>query len=219
MITIKQIKEQRKTLTRLRWWFEIAIDKTILPYVIWLFANTPLTANMITMVGWICMLLSAYCFYAALPQLAGVFFIVRWILDHVDGFVARLKNQESKLGAFLDRWTGLSGMVVLSFSMYYGMNNSIIPLVMFALFYFHVIENQIVNSIVGIEKRRETKSKSISLLKRLQIVEPFSIGDIKVLYYGIFPIVGLLYYGGIFLIGIMLLKEVGWLYYYVRLIR
>jgi len=68
-------------------------------------ARTSVTPNQITFISFLMGILSAYCISLAEHNfliLGGIIFFISYIIDNVDGEIARLKNLGSKKGAFLD---------------------------------------------------------------------------------------------------------------------
>ncbi|WP_297496944.1 archaetidylinositol phosphate synthase [Thermococcus sp.] len=60
------------------------------------------TPNMITVVGLLLSLLSAYLFYLREPRLAALVLLIGSLIDALDGTLARLTGKVSRFGAFLD---------------------------------------------------------------------------------------------------------------------
>ena len=70
-----------------------------------LFARTPLTPNLISVLGFLIGLVSLYCFTLAgyAPKLIGALLLqFSSFIDHVDGEIARLKFQQSRFGGILE---------------------------------------------------------------------------------------------------------------------
>lgn len=81
------------------------LNKRILMPFLKLVLKTPLTPNIISLIGVMVSLLSGYFFAqgAYLYSLLGAFLaLVSGLLDHVDGSVARLKSKESAFGAHFE---------------------------------------------------------------------------------------------------------------------
>jgi len=86
-------------------------------------AQTPLTPSQISIVGFFLALVAAYFFSVNnyICVLAGVIFAqFSIVLDCVDGEVARLKNMESKFGAWLDGMAGKLSELALYFGIAFG---------------------------------------------------------------------------------------------------
>jgi phosphatidylglycerophosphate synthase len=82
-------------------------DKVLLPFVR-ILARFPLKANHWTLLGAVLGLAVGAAFLYGQWALGTVLFALRGIIDHVDGFVARTRNQRSTFGAVMDdvsdRW-------------------------------------------------------------------------------------------------------------------
>lgn len=74
--------------------------------------------NMITTLGNIATLFSAYALYNQLYVVASFFFIVSYMFDCLDGFVARTYNLVSKFGDFYDHISDTAKLVIISYMLY-----------------------------------------------------------------------------------------------------
>lgn len=87
-------------------WWEYIFLKPIINRLVWLFANyTNFTPNQITIIAFIFGLLSAYSFLNGKWYyliIGSLLFEFSFILDYVDGKIARLKGMKSVFGAYLD---------------------------------------------------------------------------------------------------------------------
>lgn len=87
------------------WWYEIVLRPLVLR-IEWIFANyTKFTPNQITIMSLMFGLLSAYLFLFGTWYyliMGAIVFEFSYILDCIDGRIARLKGLESKFGAYLD---------------------------------------------------------------------------------------------------------------------
>lgn len=87
-------------------WWEYIFLKPIINRIVLLFANyTNFTPNQITVMAFIFGLLSAYSFFNGQWYyliIGSLLFEFSFILDYVDGKIARLKGMKSVFGAYLD---------------------------------------------------------------------------------------------------------------------
>jgi phosphatidylglycerophosphate synthase len=70
-----------------------------------LIAKTPITPNQITFIAFFVGVIGAYLIVTAKPVnmvIGGVLFFISFILDNIDGEIARLKKMSSEKGAFID---------------------------------------------------------------------------------------------------------------------
>lgn len=102
------IKEIRDTTAKVHPgpWYARKIIRRISPYITWLFLRTPITANQITIlmiaVGIVASAL--FALGGSLTTLIGALVLqLFYILDHVDGEIARCRNTCSTTGIYLDR--------------------------------------------------------------------------------------------------------------------
>lgn len=72
----------------------------------WFLANfTKVTPNQVTLIGLVSAIASGFCFWQGYFIIGAVFFWISYMFDCVDGNLARITKQGSKLGAFLDTFT------------------------------------------------------------------------------------------------------------------
>ena len=73
----------------------------------WFFVNfTNFNPNFISILSFIFFIGSALFFLKSLFLLGSLCYFIRYVLDHVDGKIARLKKKTSKLGMYLDNGSG-----------------------------------------------------------------------------------------------------------------
>lgn len=111
---------------QLPWWEQIIL-KPLVYRLVWLYANyTKFTPNQITITSFIFGLLSAYFFLQGTKInliIGALLFEVSYILDCVDGRIARLKALESKIGGYLDITTDVIKYCFIIICMAYGQYN------------------------------------------------------------------------------------------------
>lgn len=97
------------------WWAMIAVLPLVRPLTLLVVNHTRLTPNTITVASIVLRLLSAVLFLTAVPSalIAGaVAFYLAYLLDCMDGAVARLKRMSSEFGRFLDHVGDMVGSLV-----------------------------------------------------------------------------------------------------------
>ncbi len=116
--------ERALTLPKV-WWAYAAVLPAAKRLSLWLANRTRLTPNQITLISFALVMLSAALFYqGSWPALAagGVIYQLNYLLDCVDGAIARLKNKKSIEGSFLDffsdRWKNFIALFALSYGHY-----------------------------------------------------------------------------------------------------
>gem|GEM_PF-1810097 len=104
-----------------------------------------LTANRLTLLSLVCTFGAAYLFWQGEVMWGGVVALLDWLFDLFDGRVARLHQQDSKLGAFFDFFSDrmrLIWLVALAFGSVISFQLAIIALLLDALLFLlsHFIE-------------------------------------------------------------------------------
>ena len=105
--------------------FNKLIEPVIL-FIAYILVHTPLTANMITFISLIFVMSAAISFYYGYFLLGALFYLIRHILDYLDGAVAQLKHQTSKVGAFFDNLSGIFGTFLCIVGLIYSTNETIL---------------------------------------------------------------------------------------------
>lgn len=122
--SLEQVKNAEGQLAQ-PWWYRIVI-RPIATRLTWLVVNhTKLTPNQMTLLAFLMSLIAAFFFVKASPEfliLGAIFFELHYILDYVDGKVARLRGQTSTMGKcldeVLDRWQSFVVVFGLSYGQY-----------------------------------------------------------------------------------------------------
>jgi phosphatidylglycerophosphate synthase len=87
-------------------WVHLLIYYNLSLPVVWVIANfTNLTPNNVTMIHFVIRLITVYPFYLGSPdalRIGGILVLICTVIDVADGRLARLKNQMSPLGAYMD---------------------------------------------------------------------------------------------------------------------
>jgi len=191
------------------------IHNPIIDALVLLFANViklhPIT---ITLIGLVCGLISGFSFFKGYFILAIIFYDLRWIFDNVDGRLARLTNKGSRLGAFLDNYTGYlsDSLCILGLMIFY---NSKIIYVLGFFIYMCWIMNKLMSSKYNSLTTKVTNLKrdGLTFLKIFYnrgLREPFNSVDQRMLIYIICPLLAffglpILYSWSFILIGMFLM--------------
>lgn len=105
------------------WWYEIIL-RSLTVRMTWLFANfTRFTPNQITIISFIFGILSAYSFLKGTYYylvIGAMLLELSYILDCIDGRIARLKGMKSKFGAYLDIASDITKYSIITLSLTYG---------------------------------------------------------------------------------------------------
>jgi archaetidylinositol phosphate synthase len=99
-------------------------DQRLARHIIRPFARTGLTPNMVTAISFALGLASAYTFATAMETMAGLgalLFMLAVLTDHMDGELARMTGQTSKLGHHLDYIVGTLNYAALFIGLGIGM--------------------------------------------------------------------------------------------------
>lgn len=140
--TLSQVTER---LVLKSWWASIAILPLANRMVVMVANYTELSPNQITLVSCFFRLLSAGLFllgeYWALI-LGGFCFQLAYLIDCVDGPLARLKGKTSEFGRYLDHLSDLVGDLLILAALAWGQGMLLTPLV-FAMLFMHVAESYI----------------------------------------------------------------------------
>lgn len=153
------LKDIRKSYWRKpRPLFNKLIEPVIL-FMAYILVHTPLTANMITFISLIFVILSAISFFYGYFFLGALFYLTRHILDYVDGTVAQLKHQTSKVGALFDNISGIFGTFLCIVGLIYSGNDTIllilIPLLVL-LSVVHVLHQLLICFWIKPKPRKDT---------------------------------------------------------------
>lgn len=121
MYTYNDIRNTDKNLEP--WWTEIVLRPFVYKMV-YIFANyTRLTPNHITILSFMIGMISAYYFLKGTSLyliIGALLFELSYIIDRIDGRIARLKRQQSKFGAYLDFELDISKYFLIILCMIYG---------------------------------------------------------------------------------------------------
>lgn len=99
-------------------WRVLIVSKLILPLLI----RTNIKPNHITIFAMLCVASSFILLYLGHNILSGILFLIYSIADHTDGMLARLRDQSTKLGYWLDYicdYTAWFGLIILATYIYH----------------------------------------------------------------------------------------------------
>lgn len=140
--TLHQVTEK---LVLRSWWASFGVLPLANRLVVLVCNFTELTPNQITAVSSIFRLLSALCFLTGSRWglIAGALsYYLAYVIDCVDGPVARLKGKTSVFGRYFDHLSDLIGDILILAALAYGQSLLFTPLVL-AMLFMHVAESYI----------------------------------------------------------------------------
>ncbi len=123
-----------------------------------------LTPNQITIVSLFFKIISAYLFTIGKLRFAAFFYYISYLLDCVDGGVARLTNQVSILGRYLDHISDLIGDIIVLCSLAYN-QNLIKSYMILGMVFMHISESYISYLMSFVKKDASSKLSKVKLLK------------------------------------------------------
>ncbi len=129
------------------------------------FYSLGFTPNMITTLGNIATGLSAYALYNEYFMISAILFIISYIFDCLDGYVARRYDLVSKFGDLYDHTSDLIKIILISYILY-----KINPILFIATLPLLVILFVLMSSFLAYQEKLYDKSQSsytLSLLSNL----------------------------------------------------
>jgi len=166
------LKDIEATFKERSWWAIVA-SLTPSKYITYYIANnTKITPNQITFLSAILSLIAGILFYNDYYVLGAILFQIGYILDIVDGSLARVKNMQSRFGAFFDVFTDwLKAPLVLIVLFWHLDKINFLVFIFFFLFlsclvnkYNDMLYFQGAKSLSNEINNRANKSKSFSYL-------------------------------------------------------
>lgn len=135
-----------------------------------------LTPNIITALGFLFFLISLYFIFISNYILASIFYQLSFVMDIVDGNIARLKNQTSLLGAFLDSiidWIKPSFLFLFAFFIDYNFLFIVIIILNFLAAGAWRIRDGILlgKNYIYSNKLKFQKNKLLEILKKVNSIE------------------------------------------------
>lgn len=137
------LQQVNETLVLRSWWASVAVLPIANRLVVFICNFTELTPNKITAISSILRLFSALCFLTGhgLGLVAGsICYYLGYLIDCVDGPVARLKGKTSAFGRYFDHLSDLIGDLLILSALAYGQGvfGSILFL---AMIFMHIAES------------------------------------------------------------------------------
>jgi len=140
--TLKRVNEK---LVLRSWWASFGVLPLANRLVVLVCNYTELTPNQITAVSSVFRLLSAVCFLGGSRWglVAGALsYYLAYVIDCVDGPVARLKGKTSTFGRYFDHLSDLIGDLLILAALAFGQGMHFTPMVM-AMLFMHIAESYI----------------------------------------------------------------------------
>ena len=239
LIKVKYPYSELNKDMRYKAWLSYFVLRPIIVRTSWFFGNfTPLSAEQINILGSSLMILSGWLFYQQQFALAGIVYIMRSVMDHVDGRVARMRGTAGLYGAYLDNASARWAVFLMISLLTYGQvvhtgDNSWIFIGMALLFanWNHAMDSMKSRIILGdkfqgvvkggLGKKGGKLNQLVVYLKKHDLAEPLNSNDWRSMTFFAFPIIAE-FFGHfkelmLFAILTFLLKEVFWAYYYRRI--
>jgi phosphatidylglycerophosphate synthase len=101
---LNQICQKPDYKTKGNWMARNVVRDAALPFT-WLLLHTPITANQVTVLSILIIIVSSFIFSigTSISFFTGALLLEVWyLMDHIDGQIARYRKQESITGVFLD---------------------------------------------------------------------------------------------------------------------
>jgi phosphatidylglycerophosphate synthase len=196
-ITLRDVEQ---VLPLKSWWAMVAILPLVRPLTLAVVNYTSLTPNSITMASIFFRLITAGSFATATKEgyIIGAFaYYFAYLLDCMDGAVARLRKMSSDFGRFLDHIGDLAGDFLILLSLAWSQGMLVTPMVV-GMLYMHLAECYI-NYLAGSITRDRTQVQSsfapLNLFNTYRdwwfnrnIKSFFSFPDYTALVFVIFPL-------------------------------
>lgn len=189
------------------WWASFGVLPLANRLVVLVCNYTELTPNQITTVSSVFRLLAAFCFLGGSRWglVAGALsYYLAYVIDCVDGPVARLKGKTSTFGRYFDHLCDLVGDILILAALAYGQGLLFSPLVL-AILFMHIAESYIsylTNMLLGVPRdpKNQTEYSWGPLVWFLKYRQFFfarnfksflSFPDYEALTLFVFPLIGL----------------------------
>lgn len=162
--TLKQVNEK---LVLRSWWASFGVLPLANRLVVLVCNYTELTPNQITAVSSVFRLLSAFCFLGGSRWgmvVGALCYYLAYVIDCVDGPVARLKGKTSTFGRYFDHLSDLVGDLLILAALAYGQGLLFTPLVL-AMLFMHVSESYVsflANLALGSRSAQERQTGACS---------------------------------------------------------
>lgn len=158
MVDYKDIENVYKD----RNWWDLLWNLKIAKYITYYIANyTKITPNQVTFLSFVIAILSGFSFWNNYFILGAFLFQLSYVLDIVDGALARVTNQFSKYGAFLDVFTDWFKVPFLLMILFYKLNMNYIGEFIIFLYFLNCCATKYNDMLFYTEKQSLTKNKSL----------------------------------------------------------
>lgn len=140
--SLQQVNEK---LVLRSWWASFGVLPLANRLVVLVSNYTELTPNQITAVSSVFRLLSALCFLGGSQWglvIGALCYYLAYVIDCIDGPVARLKGKTTAFGRYFDHLSDLVGDILILAALAYGQGLLFTPLVL-AMLFMHVAESYI----------------------------------------------------------------------------
>lgn len=135
-------KEADRTMSLKTWWALPMIQPLSRHLVVLVINRTSLTANHVTAMAIVLRLVTFFCFLLASRSLlvvGAVSYFFAYVCDCADGTIARMKNESSELGRYLDHVSDLVGDICILGALSWSQNLFMEPWV-WAMAFMHIAE-------------------------------------------------------------------------------
>jgi len=135
-------KEADRAMSLKTWWALPLIQPMARHLVVLVVNRTSLTANHVTMMAIAFRLVTFFCFLFASRSLlivGAISYFFAYVCDCADGTIARIKNESSELGRYLDHVSDLVGDVLILGALSWSQNLLMEPWV-WAMAFMHIAE-------------------------------------------------------------------------------
>jgi phosphatidylglycerophosphate synthase len=203
------LDEIEQVLPLKSWWAMLLVLPVVRRLTLLTVNHTSLTPNQITIASILLRLLTAWCFLHgthAFLIYGAIAFYLSYVLDCMDGAVARLRKLSSEFGRYLDHLGDLIGGIVAVAALAYGQGMLVSPLIA-GLLFCHVAEYYISYltstllqtqqaQVVNDDGRKTLGLLSLYLVYRhffhkQNIKSFFSFPDYEAMVFLLFPLLGL----------------------------
>ena len=213
LITLNDIER----VLPLKTWYASIFVLPVSKVLIYFFSNTKvLTPNQITFVAILCRLITALMFFKGYFILGALFYYFAYVLDCVDGPVARLTNQTSVLGRYLDHISDLIGDIVVLCALATS-QGLLYSYMILGMIFMHIAESYIsyLMNFIRFEKKNQSLVAFFNFFERYRqfwfqrnFKSFFSLPDYTAFIFILMPIIGApkkgIEYGFFFLLVIVL---------------
>ena len=158
--TLRQVSEK---LVLRSWWASFGVLPLANRLVVLVSNYTELTPNQITAVSSVFRLLSALCFIGGSQWglvIGALCYYLAYVIDCIDGPVARLKGKTSAFGRYFDHLSDLVGDILILAALAHGQGLLFSPLVL-AILFMHIAESYIsylTNMLLGVPRDLENQA-------------------------------------------------------------